>query len=93
MTVRILRDKNNHCRMLKVKAAFLTPYDLCKRWGKAVTPKTLANWRSLGIGPPFTKLQGRVVYSVDEVEAFEVAKKRPGFVERADFQQRTAALR
>jgi hypothetical protein len=77
-----------------VKPSFLTPYDLCKRWGKAITPKTLANWRSLGIGPPFTKLQGRVVYALDDVEAFEVAKKRPGFVGRAEaFQQGTAALR
>lgn len=59
-------------------AEFLTPYDLCKRWGKAVTPKTLANWRSLGLGPAFTKLQGRVVYGVADVVSFEGLKKRPG---------------
>lgn len=57
---------------------FLTPYDLCKRWGKAVTPKTLANWRSLGLGPRYVKLQGRVVYPLEGVVAYEEAKKRPG---------------
>lgn len=57
---------------------FLTPYDLCKRWGKAVTPKTLANWRSLGLGPEYMKLQGRVVYPVEGVRRYEDAKKRPG---------------
>lgn len=68
----------------KVKPVFLTPYDLCKRWGKVVTPKTLANWRSLGLGPQYTKIQGRVVYSVEDIERYEEAKKRPEPLGRAE---------
>ncbi len=43
-----------------------------------MTPKTLANWRSLGLGPAYVKLQGRVVYPVEGVRTYEEAKKRPG---------------
>lgn len=56
---------------------FLTPYDLCKRWGRAVTPKTLANWRCMRIGPTPTKLEGRVVYALRAVEEYEAKKKGP----------------
>lgn len=39
-----------------------------------VTEKTLANWRSLGIGPPFTKLSpgrgGRVRYRRGDIQAW-----------------------
>jgi hypothetical protein len=70
-------------------SVFLTPYDLCKRWGKAVTPKTLANWRSLGIGPAYAKLQGRVVYALQDIERYEAEKKRPG-EDRAEAFRMTA---
>jgi hypothetical protein len=77
----------------RMKQSFLTPYDLCKRWGKVVTPKTLANWRSLGVGPPYTKLQGRVVYSVEDIEAYELRKKKPGELPRAEAFRISPALR
>ena len=32
---------------------FFTPYDLHRRWGKAISLKTMANWRSLGLGRLF----------------------------------------
>lgn len=39
-----------------------------------VAPKTLANWRSLGIGPPYTKLGhgpgGRIRYARRDVAEF-----------------------
>jgi hypothetical protein len=57
---------------------YISPYDLCKRWGKAVTPKTLANWRSMGVGPAYVKLNGRIVYALADVADYEQAKKRPG---------------
>ena len=50
---------------------FLTPYDLYRRWSKAISTKTLANWRSLGIGPPYSKLRGRVVYRSHDVLTWE----------------------
>lgn len=63
-------------------SVYLSPYDLCKRWGRTVTPKTLANWRSLGIGPAYVKLNGRIVYATADVMEYELAKRRPG--ERAE---------
>jgi hypothetical protein len=53
---------------------FLTPYTLYKRWGGAISPKTLANWRAKGIGPKWTKIGGRVVYPIAEVILFETVQ-------------------
>jgi hypothetical protein len=38
----------------------------------------LANWRSLGVGPAYLKLHGRIVYDLADVEMYERAKKKPG---------------
>jgi hypothetical protein len=32
-----------------------------------IKPKTLQNWRSLGRGPAYLKLGGKVVYSLDDL--------------------------
>jgi len=45
--------------------------DLAARW--LVSPRTLEQWRCQGRGPRFLKLGGRVVYPMEEVEAFESA--------------------
>lgn len=50
---------------------FLTPYDLHRRWSKAISLKTLANWRSLNIGPPYSKIGGRVLYRVGDLVYWE----------------------
>ena len=52
-------------------AAFLTPYALTKRWGSAISPKTLANWRAKGEGPKWSKVGGRVVYALPDVLDYE----------------------
>jgi hypothetical protein len=57
---------------------YVSPYELCKRWGRTITPKTLANWRSLGVGPAYVKLNGRIVYGMADVLDYERAKRRPG---------------
>lgn len=50
---------------------FLTPYDLHRRWSKAISLKTLSNWRSLSIGPPYSKIGGRVLYRVSDILYWE----------------------
>ena len=50
---------------------FLTPQQLTQRWASAVTTGTLANWRCRDEGPPFTKVRGRILYPLAEVEAWE----------------------
>lgn len=39
-------------------------------------PQTLSNWRSLGIGPRYSKIGGRVVYSREALTAFAQEKER-----------------
>lgn len=54
-------------------AEYLTPAELVKRWGGAVTTGTLANWRSKGIGPAFAKFGSRVRYPLVRVVEWESA--------------------
>ena len=44
---------------------------LAERW--RVSMRTLEQWRWQGKGPRYLKIGGRVVYRVEDVEAFEVA--------------------
>jgi phosphatidylserine decarboxylase len=55
---------------------YLTPQELLARWKGQVAAATLATWRSRGGGPAFTKLGGRVVYSIRDVEAYEARNRR-----------------
>jgi hypothetical protein len=52
----------------------LNQHDLAARWRMSV--RTLERWRWLGQGPAFLKLGGRIVYRLDDVEAFEQAQRR-----------------
>jgi hypothetical protein len=52
----------------------LSQSELVERWG--VSPRTLERWRWLGFGPRYIKVGGRVVYRVDEIEAFEQRQTR-----------------
>lgn len=50
---------------------FLSPSELVERYNGKVTVRTLANWRSAGISPPFTKVGGRILYRLEDIEAWE----------------------
>ncbi len=52
----------------------LNQRQLGDRWD--VSEATLERWRSEGIGPVFLKLQGRVLYRLEDVEAFEAESLR-----------------
>ena len=54
---------------------FLTPQQVADRYG-VVTVRTLANWRSIGQGPNYIKIGGRVMYSVECVAEWEKTRKR-----------------
>ena len=60
----------------------LNQRQLADRWD--VSEATLERWRSEGIGPVFLKLQGRVLYRLDDVEAFESDSLRKSTSERVD---------
>jgi hypothetical protein len=48
--------------------------DLSRRWN--LSPRTLERWRWLKQGPEYLKIGGRVVYRLEDVEAFETAQRR-----------------
>lgn len=50
---------------------YLTPAMLRARYQNSVTLRTLANWRSCGDGPRYTKIGGRVLYPLREVLKWE----------------------
>lgn len=52
----------------------LNQIELAARW--TISPRTLERWRWAGEGPQFIKLGGRVVYRLEDVEAFEAEQIR-----------------
>ena len=52
----------------------LNQVELSRRW--SLSPRTLERWRWLGEGPRFLKIGGRVVYRVEDIEAFEAEQVR-----------------
>ena len=65
-----------------MRVKHLNQRELADRWD--VSDATLERWRSEGIGPVFLKLQGRVLYRLEDVEAFESDSLRKSTSERAD---------
>jgi predicted DNA-binding transcriptional regulator AlpA len=50
------------------KKRWLTEVDLYELLERNVSRPTIKDWRYKGVGPPSTKLGGRVVYQLDDVE-------------------------
>jgi predicted site-specific integrase-resolvase len=65
-----------------VSVKHLNQRQLADRWD--VSEATLERWRSEGIGPVFLKLQGRVLYRLEDVEAFESDSLRKSTSARVD---------
>ena len=40
-----------------------------------ISPRTLERWRWTGEGPAFLKIGGRVVYRLEDVEAYECGRR------------------
>jgi hypothetical protein len=57
-------------------ATHLSQRDLARRLH--ISPRTLEGWRWRGTGPRFIKAGGRVVYRLEDVEAFEAGQLRQG---------------
>jgi hypothetical protein len=52
----------------------LNQVELSRRW--SLGPRTLERWRWLGEGPRFLKVGGRVVYRLEDIEAYEAEQIR-----------------
>lgn len=58
----------------------LNQVELAARW--KISPRTLERWRWSGQGPRYLKIGGRVVYRLEEVEAFEHSQLRASTAEQ-----------
>jgi len=54
----------------------LNQIDLARRW--RVSPRTLERWRWQKLGPAYLKVGNHVVYRIEDVEAYEAARRRSG---------------
>ena len=63
--------------------------ELSRRW--RLSPRTLERWRFQGTGPRYLKVGGRVVYRLEDVEAYEAGQLQATGGAKA--VQPTAALR
>jgi hypothetical protein len=52
----------------------LNQVDLARRW--RISPRTLERWRWLKQGPQYLKIGGRVAYRMEDVLAYETARRR-----------------
>ncbi len=52
----------------------LNQTELSDRWN--LSPRTLERWRWLGEGPRYLKLGGRIVYRLEDIQAFEEQQLR-----------------
>jgi predicted site-specific integrase-resolvase len=59
---------------------YLTSKEVADRW--RLSDQTLANWRSVGKGPPFIRVGGRVLYPIEGIQSFE--KLSPGWLASED---------
>jgi len=55
--------------MINSPTKHLNQIHLARRWN--LSPRTLERWRWLNQGPRYLKIGGRVVYRMEDVEAFE----------------------
>jgi predicted site-specific integrase-resolvase len=60
----------------------LSQTELAARWN--ISHRTLERWRWTGEGPQFIKLGGRVVYRLEDIEAYEAGKLRTSTLTPAD---------
>ena len=51
----------------------LNQIELARRW--RISPRTLERWRWLRQGPHYLKIGDRVVYRLEDVQAFEAEKR------------------
>jgi hypothetical protein len=58
----------------KALTRHLNQVDLARRW--RISERTLERWRWLKQGPTYLKVGGRVVYRIEDIEAFEASQLR-----------------
>jgi predicted site-specific integrase-resolvase len=67
-----------------MRTRHLNQRELAERWG--ISARTLERWRWVGARPRFLKLGGRVVYRLEDVEAYEAEQLRDSTTARSPMQ-------
>lgn len=57
--------------MSEQQKRYLTPEEVSQWFSGRISTRTLANWRTSGRGPKFTKVGGAILYPVDQLEDWE----------------------
>lgn len=52
-----------------MSSCHLSQKELARRW--KISPRTLEAWRWRRIGPDYIRVVGRILYRIEDVEAFE----------------------
>lgn len=52
---------------------YFTQTELARRW--RISPRTLERWRWRRTGPAYVKLGGKIVYDLNDVEAYERSQR------------------
>lgn len=60
----------------QVESDYVTADELVVRFKNQITKRTLASWRSNGGGPNYTKIGGKVLYSLRAVKDWEQRRTR-----------------
>ena len=60
----------------------LNQIELSRRW--SISPRTLERWRWLHQGPRYLKIGGRILYRVDDIEAYEASQVHAPTAKPAD---------
>jgi len=66
-----------------------SPIDLAIRW--KMSPRTLERWRYNRDGPTYLKLGSRVVYRLEDIEAYEAELRQKVLAKNATPQTQTTA--
>lgn len=67
-------DSQRQAREGRKQVRHLNQINLADRWN--LSERTLERWRWLGEGPVYLKIGGRVLYRLEEVEAYETENLR-----------------
>ena len=70
MTTRFINNRQE----TNVTIQHINQRELATRWG--MSERTLERWRCIGWGPCFIKLGGRIIYRVEDIEAYEMNNMR-----------------
>ncbi|HIJ43354.1 MAG: helix-turn-helix domain-containing protein [Rhodospirillales bacterium] len=58
----------------RTRVRHLNQIELAERWN--ISKRTLERWRWIGEGPAYLKIGGRVVYRLEDIEAYEAENLR-----------------